>query len=137
MPIAYQLFGLFEVRRTLGRWGDNSPQAAYEGLVDWSGEAPGIIREGLYGRPGPERLTGALYDTMQALPPERTPTGGRAMAGSNQPYSLRLEKGFVGTDSIGRSYDQQPYPWLEPKVPQLQQRAHQLVTARIKKMLES
>lgn len=137
MTIAYQLYGFFEVRRTLGSWGDKSSEAAFQGLQDWSDEAVGIIRDNLYGRPGPERLTGALFDTMQALPPERTPSGGRAQAGSNQPYSLRLEKGFTGTDSIGRSYDQPRYPWLEPKVPQLNKRAHELVTARIQKMLNS
>ena len=135
MGIQYRVIGAFEVRRALGRLGDRSPEAAYRGLVAWSGKSVGIIREGLYGRPGPNRQDGGLYDTMQAPPPRRTPTGGVAEAGSDQPYSARLERGFVGQDSLGRDYDQPAYPWLAPKREALARAAHAAVTAEIRKLI--
>ena len=34
--------------------------------------------------------------------------------GTNLEYARRLELGFVGTDSLGRKYDQAPRPYLRP-----------------------
>jgi hypothetical protein len=34
--------------------------------------------------------------------------------GSNVVYAKRLEFGFIGVDSLGRRYNQPPYPWLFP-----------------------
>ena len=34
--------------------------------------------------------------------------------GSNEPYGRRLELGFVGTDKLGRRYNQAPRPHLRP-----------------------
>ena len=34
--------------------------------------------------------------------------------GSNVSYARRIELGFVGIDSLGRKYNQQPYPYLRP-----------------------
>ena len=34
--------------------------------------------------------------------------------GTNVEYARRLELGFVGTDSLGRVYDQAPRPFLRP-----------------------
>lgn len=34
--------------------------------------------------------------------------------GSDSPYARRLEFGFVGTDSIGRNYNQAPRPHFRP-----------------------
>lgn len=34
--------------------------------------------------------------------------------GTNVIYARRLELGFVGTDSLGRNYDQAPRPFLRP-----------------------
>jgi len=37
-----------------------------------------------------------------------------AIAGTNVVYSRRIEHGFVGKDSLGRSYNQAPKPYLYP-----------------------
>jgi hypothetical protein len=34
--------------------------------------------------------------------------------GTNAPQGLRLENGFVGADSLGRVYNQPPYPHFSP-----------------------
>uniref|UniRef100_A0A6H1ZRR4 Tail protein n=1 Tax=viral metagenome TaxID=1070528 RepID=A0A6H1ZRR4_9ZZZZ len=36
------------------------------------------------------------------------------VVGSNVSYARRIELGFVGVDSLGRKYNQQPYPYLRP-----------------------
>jgi hypothetical protein len=36
--------------------------------------------------------------------------------GTDRAQANRLERGFVGTDSIGRTYDQPPYPHHGPAV---------------------
>jgi hypothetical protein len=36
------------------------------------------------------------------------------MVGTNKPQGRRLEFGFVGEDSLGRSYDQAPLPHFGP-----------------------
>lgn len=37
-----------------------------------------------------------------------------AMVGTNKPQGRRLEFGFTGVDSLGRYYDQPPYPHFGP-----------------------
>ena len=34
--------------------------------------------------------------------------------GTNVEYARRIELGFVGTDILGRKYNQKPYPYLRP-----------------------
>ena len=36
------------------------------------------------------------------------------VVGPNAPYGRRIELGFTGTDSLGRTYNQPPYPYLRP-----------------------
>lgn len=40
--------------------------------------------------------------------------GNQRLVGSDQPYGRRLEHGFVGTDSLGREYNQAPQPHVRP-----------------------
>lgn len=42
--------------------------------------------------------------------------GMRATVGTNKPQGRRLEYGFVGTDSLGRTYNQAPRPHVRPAV---------------------
>ncbi|MFI1100253.1 HK97 gp10 family phage protein [Streptomyces melanogenes] len=70
------------------------------------------------GRPGPNAPTGdyrrSWTHTVQAS--GETVTG---MVGTNKPQGRRLEFGYVGTDSLGRTYDQQPYPHVGPSVAEI------------------
>jgi len=40
------------------------------------------------------------------------------------PYSRRLELGFYGTDSLGRRYQQPPYPYMKPAREKTQREAN-------------
>ena len=42
--------------------------------------------------------------------------GMSATVGTNKPQARRLEYGFVGTDSLGRHYNQGPRPHVRPAV---------------------
>lgn len=76
------------------------------------------IKGNASGRPGPRAITG---DYRRSWTTEMefvsSPLGGGAISavvGTNKPQGPRLEKGFVGVDSLGRHYDQPPFPHVEP-----------------------
>lgn len=60
--------------------------------------------------------TGALRDSIRIQALETTTT--RATVGigpgAEIPYARRIEFGFIGVDSLGRHYNQQPYPYMRP-----------------------
>lgn len=66
------------------------------------------------GRPGPRAPTGDYrrsITTKVTSDPAGTITGA---VGTNRPQGRRLEMGFVGVDSLGRRYNQPPYPHFGP-----------------------
>lgn len=65
------------------------------------------------GRPGPRRVTG---DYGRSWTTEFGIFQGdrAAIVGTNAPQGRRLENGFVGVDSLGRHYNQPPYPHVRP-----------------------
>jgi hypothetical protein len=71
------------------------------------------IRGNASGRPGPNVITGAYRNSWR---PEmhRLPYGAQCTIGTDLPYGRRLEFGFTGTDSLGRSYNQPPFPHVQP-----------------------
>jgi len=65
------------------------------------------------GRPGPNVVTGDYRRSITL----RVGSGGSnfsAAVGTNNPQGRRLEFGFHGTDSRGRTYAQPPYPHFGP-----------------------
>jgi hypothetical protein len=70
-----------------------------------------VTQQNASGRPGPNIVTGSYHDSWF------TAAGAEQAVLSNfQPQALRLEFGFVGTDSLGRFYNQPPYAHLGPAV---------------------
>lgn len=71
------------------------------------------IRGNASGRPGPNVITGAYRNSWR---PEMRglPHGALCTIGTDLPYGRRLEFGFTGTDSLGRSYNQPPFPHVQP-----------------------
>lgn len=65
------------------------------------------------GPPGPRLITG---NYVRSISRQTTRLAGSSVAevGSNAPQARRLEMGFVGTDSLGRRYNQPPYPHYAP-----------------------
>ena len=65
------------------------------------------------GRPGPRAITGRYRRSISG----RTQMSGGDVEGSfgtGEPQGPRLELGFVGTDSLGRRYNQPPFPHFTP-----------------------
>jgi hypothetical protein len=78
--------------------------------------ARALIRFNASGRPGPNIITGAYFDSWR-IEPFTVPDGGGANIGTTKPQGRRLEYGFWDmTDSIGRHFFQPPYPHVEPAV---------------------
>ena len=71
------------------------------------------IRGNASGRPGPNVITGAYRNSWR---PEMhgLPYGAMCTIGTDLPYGRRLEFGFTGTDSLGRSYAQPPFAHVQP-----------------------
>jgi hypothetical protein len=80
------------------------------------------VKRNASGRPGPRVITGAYRRSIVSY---YDSSGGMTFAftvGTNAPQGARLEYGFHGVDSLGRNYNQPPYPhfgpaidWLEPQ----------------------
>ncbi|WP_432185498.1 hypothetical protein [Streptomyces tendae] len=74
------------------------------------------IRGNASGRPGPNVITGAYRNSWQTQT-RRLPYGAQCTLGTNAPQGRRLEFGFTGVDSLGRHYDQPPFPHVQPALP--------------------
>lgn len=60
--------------------------------------------------------------------------GDTVMASYGMVYSLRLEYGFSGTDSLGREYDQKPYAFVRTAAqrwPDVVKKAEEMAKARV------
>lgn len=63
------------------------------------------------GRPGPNVITGAYRNSIRIRYETELSTGtSAAIVGSEAPQAARLEFGFKGVDSLGRHYNQPPFP---------------------------
>lgn len=88
-----------------------------------------LIQAAASGRPGPNAITGQYRASWQVqVRPRRH--GATATVGTFAPQARRLELGFHGTDSLGRTYTQQPLPHVAPALALLQPRfAERIATA--------
>ncbi|MCT9003536.1 HK97 gp10 family phage protein [Streptomyces rhizosphaerihabitans] len=73
------------------------------------------IKANASGRPGPNVITG---DYRRSWAHEVFVGGDvvTGVVGTNKPQARRLEYGYIGPDSLGRIYDQPPYPHVGPAV---------------------
>ena len=77
------------------------------------------IRGNASGRPGPNVITGAYRNSWQTVN-RRLPHGAMCTLGTDAPQGRRLEFGFTGIDSLGRHYNQPPFPHVQPALPFIQ-----------------
>ena len=76
-----------------------------------------LTQQNASGRPGPNAPTGDYRGSWRVEEvSDADPTAVSRSAGTDRAQANRLEYGFVGTDSLGRTYDQQPYPHHGPAV---------------------
>lgn len=96
----------------------------------WGSVLLGRTRAHASGRPGPNVITGVYrrsiavrhdYDTTQAA--------AVAVVYSNAPQAARLEFGFKGYDSLGRYYNQPPYPHYRPAQDYVEEKFPEAVAA--------
>jgi hypothetical protein len=67
------------------------------------------------GRPGPNAPTGDYRGSWNALPTHEGVAGGVSWSvGTDRAQAARLEYGFVGPDSLGRVFHQDPLPHMGP-----------------------
>lgn len=71
------------------------------------------------GPPGPRIQTGDYVRSI-SLNMEGNAFFAAAVVGTNKPQGRRLEYGFVGMDSLGRHYNQPPYPHFRPALLEVQ-----------------
>jgi hypothetical protein len=71
------------------------------------------IRGNASGRPGPNVITGGYRNSWRAET-RGLPHGAACTIGTDLPFGRRLEFGFTGTDSLGRNYNQPPFPHVQP-----------------------
>lgn len=107
--------GVNEFRAQLERMGIDAMAEARAAVVEAAGEVEKQAKQNASGRPGPNVVTGTLRRsiTMGVV----TPWGVRGWAtrvGPTVIYGRRIELGFTGTDSRGRSYNQPAYPYFRP-----------------------
>lgn len=71
------------------------------------------------GRPGPRTITGD-YRRSWTTEPFGMFGGTGYIVGTNKAQARRLEYGFSGTDSLGRNYNQPPYPHVRPSTDEIE-----------------
>lgn len=89
-------------------------EAGVPGLVAQYGVIyQGRVKERASGRPGPNVITGDYRGTIGV---DFAVVNGIATStvSTSAPQALRLENGYFGTDSLGRTYHQGPFPHWEP-----------------------
>lgn len=67
------------------------------------------IKANASGRPGPRVITGDYRRSWTTRH-----LGATSIVGTNKPQARRLEFGFYGPDSLGRVYNQRPFPHVGP-----------------------
>lgn len=114
-----------------------------EGLIMGAGErgmaravlqGQGIVRGKASGRPGPRVITG---DFRRSIVGQSARAGAVVVGqiGTNAAQALRLEFGFSGPDRLGRVYDQPPYPYMQPAIPEVERVASAEISSAIGRAL--
>lgn len=75
-----------------------------------------LTQQNASGRPGPNAPTGDYRGSWEPRPVHADATSTSWSAGTDRAQARRLEYGYVGTDSLGRHYDQPPYEHHGPAV---------------------
>lgn len=75
-----------------------------------------LTQRNAYGRPGPNAPTGDYRGSWRVEDVDAGPASVAKSAGTDRAQANRLEYGFVGTDSLGRTYNQPPYAHHGPAV---------------------
>ncbi len=105
-------------------------KAASSGLKFGVDEAAGLFEA--EAKQNSPVLTGANRDSIATeIVTDEVEKQGRSIA-PHMPYSARLEFGFVGTDSLGRVYNQAARPYIRPAFDTQQAAAREAITSGVR-----
>ena len=83
----------------------------------------------------PNRITGATMRSIKEVQKEKSPVRCVSQVGSTLSHAMRLEKGFMDTDRLGRRYHQQPRSFLRPALDENEAEIRKAFEEKIKKIL--
>lgn len=92
------------------------------------------VKENASGRPGPNIITGDYVKSIEYHPYDVS-RGQGAEVFSRAPQAFRLEYGFIGVDSLGRHYQQPPFPHFRPAIESMSAEFYGAVDEAIKRAL--
>lgn len=93
------------------------------------------IKQNASGRPGPNVITGR-YRASWRSETLAIPHGAECTLGTDAPQGRRLELGFTGYDSLGRYYDQPPFPHVQPAIGFIEDTLHEQMRAAVGEILD-
>ena len=99
--------------------GQEAAAKAHTITVKWTAALQRQVQLNASGRPGPRSGIAPNTGNYRRSINRRTVKLLRSSygeVGTNSPQGRRLESGFSGTDSLGRSYDQPAYPHFGPAI---------------------
>lgn len=127
--------GLDELRTKIKMLGDGMADILEEAVT--AGAMPVVKeaqRNSARGGAFPHRRTGNLFRSIPEFSPvtvSKTKNRVEVAVGSAAEYARRLELGFSGTDSRGRTYHQAPRPYLRPALDNNQKQVEAEVQKRL------
>ncbi|MGX1909350.1 HK97 gp10 family phage protein [Streptomyces phaeochromogenes] len=104
-----------QLAAALNRGGKEAVSAAETAMRHGAKALVVQVQRNASGRPGPRVITGKYRASWQSDVHRAGPVI-VGEVGTNAPQGRRLEFGFVGVDSLGRRYNQPPFPHLGPAV---------------------
>lgn len=110
-----EIVGASEVAAAFEAGAAALPTALGRALDDYGQTLADAVRSHASGRPGPNIITGEYVGSVEVRDGGAGP-GTSVAVGTDAPQGWRLEMGFHGTDSAGRSFQQPPYPHWGPAV---------------------
>lgn len=111
--VSFDTHAVHELAQELARSGARFGGRAHRLVGKWGLILQTRVRANASGRPGPRAPTGD-YRRSIALEVGVQQGASVARVGTVRPQGRRLEFGFHGSDSLGRSYDQPAFPHFGP-----------------------
>jgi hypothetical protein len=108
-----------DLARFLNRIAPSIQQSMDSGVVRMGTATLAQLKLHASGRPGPRRVTGD-YTRQMNMQADHGDDGVEVTIGGSGVQGPRLEYGFIGQDSLGRSYNQRPFRHYAPTYAWLQ-----------------
>lgn len=113
IEIEIQTQGLAAFMRKTRRFSKEARQGMEELATDYAEEFKQEVIRNASGRPGPNKVTGDYVNRFRIVK-EKVFGGVRVSVVNDHPATARLELGYTGVDSLGRVYNQPPFPHWRP-----------------------